>query len=143
MVFRLLSEITGCWHHGKKINDIAVLKMQTPSAISAIHQCLLSAEDLVNSVRFDLSFKQSKRMTVKFGFKDHAYSNTHHTRQSSIAANPPTKSCFDETDKFFPEAKVNIVLLNYYPDGDATIPVQSDNGPEICPDTFIRPQPSF
>ena len=60
-------------------------------------------------------------------------SNTNHP----IAANPLIKSCFDEIDKLFPEAKVNTVLLNYYPDGDATIPFHSDNEPEICRDSFI------
>ena len=80
-------------------------------------------------------------MTSKFGFKDHAYFNTHHTRQS-IAADPLIKSCSNGMDhELFPEAKVNIVLLNYYPDGDTTIPFLLDNESEICPDTFIRPQP--
>ena len=65
-------------------------------------------------------------MTSKFGFKDYAYFNTHHTRQS-IAADPLIKSCSDVMDQLFPEAKVNIVLLNYYPDGDTTIPFQLDN----------------
>ena len=86
----------------------------------------LSVDDLINSVKFDNSFKQSKRMTAYFGLKDYAYSNTHHTKQP-IVANPLIKFCFDEIDKLFPEAKVNTVLLNYYPDGDATLPFHSDN----------------
>ena len=125
--------------YNKKISDIAVLKSYTKS-ICFIYNTLmptkLTVDDLINSVKFDNSFKQSKRMTAYFGLKDYTYSNTHHTNQP-IAANPLIKSCFDEIDKLFPEAKVNTVLLNYYPDGDATIPFHSDNEPEICQDSFI------
>ena len=125
--------------YSKKISDIAVLKSSTKS-ICFIYNTLLptrlTVDDLLNSVKFDNSFKQSKRMTAYFGLKDYAYSNTYHTKQP-IAANPLIKSCFDEIDKLFPEAKVNTVLLNYYPDGSATIPFHSDNEPEICQNSFI------
>ena len=95
-----------------------------------------SVNDLISTVAFDYTFKQSKRMTAYYGSKDYAYSNTHHAKYP-ISTNPFIKSCIDEINMTFPGALVNTVLLNYYPDGDATIPFHSDNEFEICDDSFI------
>ena len=125
--------------YSKQISDVNELNSY-PKSICYISSSLmptqLSVLDLVNSVKFDNTFKQSRRMTAYFGSKDYAYSNTHHTRQP-ITANPFIKSCFDRINMLFPRAMVNTVLLNYYPDGNASIPFHSDNEHEICSDSFI------
>ena len=103
---------------------------------SIIQLSNLDVRSIVSSLTFDNIFHHSKRQTAFFGASSYNYSNTHHI-PSPLSTNKVVQNCLSIINDTFPNAGLNSVLINYYPDAKAMIPFHSDDEADIYNDSYI------
>ena len=96
----------------------------------------LSLTGILNSLTFTEHVVGSSRHTAYYGNIPYNYSFSHHPA-ANLSENVLIKKCLDCLNELFSDARLNSVLINFYPCGASKLNFHSDDEIEIADESFI------
>ena len=96
----------------------------------------LNLTDILNSLTFTEHVVGSCRFTAYYGNIPYNYSYSFHPT-ANLTENVSIKKCLDYINELFSDARLNSVLINYYPCGASKLNFHSDDEIEIDDESFI------